>query len=93
MRTVIVLAISLFTSTANAFVTCRGTDSLSLRQREMDEFCLPDDMKRQHDAECMSLGVAHDTERYFTCRKSKAELYRNNDLLKQIMERDSRPPS
>jgi hypothetical protein len=54
----------------------------------MDEYCLPEEVKKQHDLECVSLGLRRETERYFGCLKAKAELYRNRDLVKQLQEKN-----
>jgi hypothetical protein len=89
MQIMVIVAVLLVgcTTAAQALVVC--DDALSVRQREMDEHCLPADVSKQHDSECVSVGLNRETERYFTCRKSKAELYRNRELLEKRQEKSS----
>jgi hypothetical protein len=89
MQIVMVVAVILAgcTTAASALVACE--DAISIRQREMDVYCLPADVKKQHDLECVSLGFDRETDRYFRCRKSKAEIYRNRDLLEQLQEKST----
>jgi hypothetical protein len=72
---------------AQALVPC--DDAVSVRQRAMDEYCLPTGVSQRHDAECVSVGLNRETERYLTCRKSKAELYRNRELLEKMQAKSS----
>jgi hypothetical protein len=89
MRITMIVAVLLMgcTTAAQALVAC--DDAISVRQREMDEHCLPANVSKQHDSECVSVGLNRETERYFNCRKSKAELYRNRALLEKMQEKFS----
>jgi hypothetical protein len=88
MQIIVAVAVTLMGCTTAAYALVSCDDAVSVRQREMDEYCLPEDVKKRHDAECVSLGLNRETERFFRCRKSKAELYRNRELLMQLQERD-----
>jgi hypothetical protein len=89
MQIIMIVAVILMgcVTAAQALVAC--DDAISVRQRAMDEYCLPADVNKQHDAECVSVGINRETERYITCRRSKAELYRNRELLEKMQEKSS----
>jgi hypothetical protein len=89
MQIIMVVAVILMgcITAAQALVPC--DDAVSVRQRAMDEYCLPAGVNKQHDTECASVGFNRETERYFECRKSKAELYRNRELLEKMQAKSS----
>jgi hypothetical protein len=89
MQIVMVVAVILTGCTTAAYALVACEDVVSVRQREMDEYCLSEDVKKQHDAECVSLGLHRETEQYLRCRTSKAELYRNRELLKRLQEKST----
>jgi hypothetical protein len=54
----------------------------------MDLSCIPDAIRMQHDAECVSFGLKWESEAYFTCRQVKAEQYQATEALKLMQKKE-----
>jgi hypothetical protein len=77
-------AISLTSSVANALVICEKTDQDTIRRKGLALYCVPEQIKVQHDSECVAFGLERDTDGYFSCRMFMAEQFREAEVFKLL---------